>query len=144
MVENYRSRISQPILDRIDIFVNVERVEYNDLCKKGDGECSALVRARVEKTRRVQAERYRGLGISINSELTGSMIDEFCPLGVEERKFMQRAFDRFSLSARGYHRTLKVARTISDMEGSKDIILPHLSEALSYRGNSSVGADILK
>ena len=85
------------------------------------------------RAREVQLERYKGMSISFNAELTGSMTVEFCPLGREEKELMEKAFERYNLSARGYHRLLKVSRTIADMAGEKDIKVPHIMEALCYR-----------
>ncbi len=133
MINRYRRRISRPILDRIDLCVNVEEIEYKALSTIGRNETSGAIRERVEKARRIQEERYRGLGINFNSQLTGSDIVRFCELGKEEKKLMESAFETMSLSARGYHRILRVARTIADMEGSERITCTHLAEALGYR-----------
>lgn len=133
----YRRRISQPILDRIDMYINVERIEYEELRNnRRDGESSETIRNRVEKARQIQSERYRDMGICFNSQLTGGMIRKYCGLGTEEEKLMESAFERLGLSARGYHRILKVARTIADMAGSDDIKCEHLAEALCYRDGS--------
>jgi magnesium chelatase family protein len=133
MINRYRRRISRPILDRIDLCVNVEEIEYKALSTIGRNETSGAIRERVEKARRIQEERYRGLGINFNSQLTGSDIVRFCELGKEEKKLMESAFETMGLSARGYHRILRVARTIADMEGSERITCTHLAEALGYR-----------
>lgn len=133
MIRRYRRKISRPILDRIDMCVNVEGLEYGELTAQKTGECSESIRERVERTRLVQQERYRGLGINFNSQLSGGNIRRFCPLGEAEQKLMEAAFARMNLSARGYHRVLRVARTIADMAGEENINCMHLSEALAYR-----------
>lgn len=141
-INKYRHRISQPILDRIDLCINVDSVDYKALSGSTDGESSATIRERVERTRMVQQERYRGLGISFNSQMSTGQIRQFCPLGREEQELMENAFSRLGLSARGYHRILRVARTIADMEGSENIACAHLAEALSYR--DSVQGEVLR
>jgi len=129
----YQKRISQPVMDRIDLCVSVEAVAYNDLNGEGKEETSASVRARVEKARQLQLERYKDVGISFNSELKSSMVSQFCETGRKEKELLERAFEKYKLSARGYHRLLKVARTIADLEGSKKIGCEHITEALCYR-----------
>ncbi|MBO4559659.1 MAG: YifB family Mg chelatase-like AAA ATPase [Lachnospiraceae bacterium] len=133
MINRYRRRISRPILDRIDLCVNVEEIEYRALSTIGHNETSEAIRERVEQARRIQEERYRGLEINFNSQLTGAEIMRFCELGKEEKKLMESAFESMNLSARGYHRILRVARTIADMAGSERITCEHLAEALGYR-----------
>ena len=132
-IQQYQRRISQPVLDRIDLCVSVSEIKYDELTSHKKGESSKVIRERVMRAREVQLERYKGMPISFNSELTGKMTSEFCPLGEEEKRLMEKAFDKYSLSARGYHRLLKVSRTIADMAGEKDIKVPHLLEALCYR-----------
>ncbi|MCR5683829.1 MAG: YifB family Mg chelatase-like AAA ATPase [Lachnospiraceae bacterium] len=135
MIERYRRHISQPILDRVDLYINVDQTDFEELNGSGGAESSETIRARVEKTMKIQQERYRGLDICFNSQLSASRIKEFCRLGREENLLMKNAFERLELSARGYHRVLKLARTIADMEGSEAISCEHLSEALGYREN---------
>ena len=133
MINRYRRRISRPILDRIDLCVNVEEIEYKALSTIGKNESTGEIRKRVEQARQIQAERYGGLEINFNSQLTGSEIMRFCELGNEEKKLMENAFETMNLSARGYHRILRVARTIADMGGCERIKSEHLAEALGYR-----------
>ena len=144
MINRYRRKISRPILDRIDLCVNVEEIEYKALSSIGRNESSEAIRQRVESARSVQEERYRGLDINFNSQLTGSEIMRFCELGKEERKMMENAFEAMNLSARGYHRILRVARTIADMDGSERIRSVHLAEALGYRMGIAGMDEILK
>ncbi len=132
-IRQYQRRISQPVLDRIDLCVSVSEIKYDELNSPKKSETSAEIRERVMRARDVQLERYKGMPISFNSELTGKMTTEYCPLGPEEKTLMEKAFDKYSLSARGYHRLLKVSRTIADMAGEKDIKVPHILEALCYR-----------
>lgn len=135
LINRYRHRLSRPILDRIDLFINVDKVEYANLNSPVRGESSADIRARVEKARLIQQKRYEGLPIRFNSQLSGKQIEEFCPLGEEEAQMMSAAYDKLELTARGYHRILKTARTIADMEASESITTSHLLEALSYRSH---------
>ena len=132
-IRMYQRRISQPVMDRIDLCVSVSEIKYEELSTPKKGEDSRTIRERVMRAREVQLERYKGMSISFNAELTGSMTVEFCPLGREEKELMEKAFERYNLSARGYHRLLKVSRTIADMAGEKDIKMPHIMEALCYR-----------
>ena len=133
-IKAYQRKISQPILDRIDISVSVNDVNYNELDVKEKGEASTKIRERVMKTMKIQQERYKNEAINFNSQLTSKMMGDYCKLGNEEKSLMENAYSKFSLSARAYHRILKVARTIADMDASTDIKVPHLMEALCYRG----------
>ncbi len=133
-IKQYQRKISQPILDRIDICVSVSEVDYNELNLHEHRESSVDIRKRVMRTMQIQQNRYKDCDINFNSELTGKMVNEFCELGTEEKKLMENAYNRFALSARGYHRILKVARTIADMDESENIGVRHLTEALCYRG----------
>ena len=133
-IDRYRHRISRPILDRIDIFVNVEKTEFRDICEGGRGEDSRTIRARIEKVRNIQLKRYAHENIRFNSQLSGGMVDRYCVLDERCRKIMEKAYESLDLSARGYHRILKVARTIADMAGAKAIGEAHLREAIGYRG----------
>ena len=133
-IDRYRRRISKPILDRIDIFVNVERTDFKDICEGSRGEDSRTIRARIEKVRKVQLKRYAHEKIRFNSQLSGGMVDKYCTLSPECVKIMEKAYESLDLSARGYHRILKVARTIADMAGSREIGEDHLREAIGYRG----------
>lgn len=134
-VKRYLGRISGPVLDRIDLCVETKRVEFSDLEGTKQGEDSRHMRERVLDARRVQEERFRGRKIRYNAQMSPGELGEFCALGSEERRFMERIFEPFGLSARGYHRMLKTARTIADLEQSADIRTVHLSEALSFRAD---------
>lgn len=132
-VNRYRSRISGPLLDRIDIQVEVSNVDYEDLSSTENSETSAEIKKRVNKTRKLQLERYKDYNIYSNSQLDAGMLKKFCPLGEEENAILHAAFDNLGLSARAHSRILKVARTIADLEGSENIKSEHIAEAIQYR-----------
>lgn len=132
-VNRYRSRISGPLLDRIDIQVEVSNVDYEDLSSTENIETSAEIKKRVNKTRKLQLERYKDYNIYSNSQLDAGMLKKFCPLGEEENAILRAAFDNLGLSARAHSRILKVARTIADLEGSENIKSEHIAEAIQYR-----------
>lgn len=132
-VNRYRIRISGPLLDRIDIQVEVSNVDYEDLSSTENSETSAEIKKRVNKTRKLQLERYKDYNIYSNSQLDAGMLKKFCPLGEEENAILRAAFDNLGLSARAHSRILKVARTIADLEGSENIKSEHIAEAIQYR-----------
>ncbi len=133
-VRQYLSRISGPLLDRIDLHVEVPAVKYQDLAQKTHGESSAQIRERVENARKIQQERFAGFdGIYSNSQMTPSMTEQFCRLGENEAAILKAAFENLGLSARAHNRILKVARTIADLAGSDNIQVVHLAEAIQYR-----------
>lgn len=132
-IKQYIGKISQPFLDRIDICVETPRVKYEALKGKEKGESSESLRKRIEKVREIQLERYKGTGVLTNSMLEGSELEKYCTLGEKEEKIMKQAFSALSLSARTYHKILKVSRTIADMDGSEKIREEHLMEAIGYR-----------
>lgn len=131
-VRRYLSAISGPILDRIDICVEVARMEMKDLEVKG-GESSADMRKRIERARCMQQERFAGLNITFNAQMGPEEIKEFCKLDEKERRFVEEAFNALKLSARAYHKILKVARTVADLDGSERITEMHLAGAIAYR-----------
>ena len=131
-VRKYLSAISGPILDRIDICVEVSRMEMKDLELSG-GESSGAMRERIQRARQMQQERFEGLGITFNAQMGPEEIKQFCKLDDKERKFVEQAFDALKLSARAYHKILKVARTIADLDGSERIGEIHLAQAIAYR-----------
>lgn len=133
-IKQYLSRISGPLLDRIDLHVEVPSVKYKDLEEKTKGEPSAKIKERVNAAREIQKKRFKGaLGVYSNSQMTTQMVDSFCALGESERSLLKSAFERLGLSARAHNRILKVARTIADLDASKEIKAPHLAEAIQYR-----------
>lgn len=129
---NYLSKISGPILDRIDIQVKVPNVNYDKL-EGRSGETSETIRERVNKARKIQLERYKDLNIYSNSELTPKLIEKFCKLKKESKAILKKSFENLHLSARAYSRILKVARTIADLDGFKEIQSIHIIEAIQYR-----------
>lgn len=132
-VQRYLSRLSGPLLDRIDIQIQVKGVKYGDIESAGKTESSDRIRERVVRVRTVQFERYRNSGIYANSQLSPSMIEKYCRLDSEGKQLIKSAFEKLGLSARAYNRILKVARTIADIEGSERIKTPHIAEAVQYR-----------
>jgi len=128
-------RISAPLLDRIDLTVDVRAVPIEDLQRKPseNAEISAQIAIRVLRARKKQQERFTGMGIRTNKEMNVKQIDELCALDGASEKLLLQAVDRLGLSARGYHRTIKVARTIADLVGCDRIETPHIAEALQYR-----------
>jgi len=129
----YRRRISGPLLDRIDLHVEVLPVEYDALTGTGREEPSAAILERVQAARLRQEERYRGTGIHCNAHLTPALLREACRLSPAASELLRSAFERLDLSARAYDRILKVARTIADLEGQSDILPGHIAEAIQYR-----------
>jgi len=132
-VTKYQSRLSGPFLDRVDIFVEVPRVDYEKLSGNHCGEKSASIQERVRRARTMQRERYKESRFALNSEMTPQMIEKDCALDSSTQSLLKTAVNKFQLSARGYHRILKMARTIADLEASEAIKLPHVAEALQYR-----------
>ncbi len=138
-VQRYLSHVSGPILDRIDICVETPRLSFKELTHtEGIRESSETIRKRVMQARVRQEKRYAGTNIRFNSDLNAGNIGQFCPLGSQEQKFMERVFERMGLSARAYHRILKVARTIADLEGEEKICQKHLTEAVCYRSKEEL------
>lgn len=132
-ISKYLSRVSGPLMDRIDLHISVDSVTYSDLSSDALEESSASIRERVNKAREIQLRRYEGTGIFSNSKMNSVMIRKYCKLDERSENLLRSAFDRLGLSARSYTRILKVARTIADLEGSENILIAHLSEALNYR-----------
>ena len=132
-IQRYRHRISGPMLDRIDIHIEVPAVTYEELSTKAPGEPSESIRKRVIAARKLQLERYRNEGIYKNADLTSPMVKKYCPLSPEAEQLLQQSFDKLNLSARAYYRILKVARTIADLANSEQLELAHITEALRYR-----------
>jgi magnesium chelatase family protein len=131
-VHRYRSKISGPLLDRIDLHLEVPPVNYREMTGAG-GETSAVVRARVMAAREVQAARFSGYNVYANGQMTARLIERYCPISDEGHDLLARAVDRLGLSARAVSRIRKIARTIADLEGAADISVSHLSEAIGYR-----------
>ncbi len=132
-IQRYRSKLSGPLLDRIDLQVEVPAVEYKDLKQSTGSIDSATMRANIEAARARQSIRYKDLPIPDNSHLSGRYLSAFCPLTETEHSFLEGAVHRLGLSARAHTRVLRLARTIADLEGVEEITVPHLAEALNYR-----------
>ncbi len=132
-IRRYRRRISGPILDRIDLHIDVPAVEYGQLASTTKAEASDAIRARVTRARALQLARYDGLPYYSNADLGGGDVKRFCAPDALGERFLKRKFEDFDISARGYTRILKVARTIADLEGSETIELEHIAEAMQYR-----------
>lgn len=132
-ISRYISRVSGPLLDRIDIHIEVNPIPYNQLKQKQKMETSQEIRNRVNQARKIQLERYQEYHIFSNSELTPQLIEKFCELNDKGKQILEMAFNKLGLSARAYNRILRVARTIADLEGSRKIQERHLAEAIQYR-----------
>ena len=136
-IERYNARISGPLADRIDMHVTVGAVALRDLSSKGNGDASASIRARVEHARSMQRKRFaKKPGTSCNAYAIGRWLDAHTPIHADARALLQTAAERLGLSARGYHRVLKVARTIADLDDQVELGPPHIAEALRYRPRS--------
>lgn len=132
-VRGYLHKLSQPVLDRIDIQIEVSPVKYDDLSERKPQEPSSAVSERVQRARDIQAERFKGTGIKSNSRITSDIIAEACRLSPPAAEMLRLAFDKLGLSARAYDRILKVARTCADLDGAADIGRRHISQAISFR-----------
>ncbi len=133
-IQRYLAKISGPLLDRIDIHIEVPAVRYKDLASRTSGETSAQIRERVERARDVQRERFREFPhLFCNADMQPKDIRKFCKIDAESQELLKTAINRLGFSARAYDRILKVARTIADLEGSTHIQAPHISEAIQYR-----------
>ena len=136
-VRRYLNRISTPLLERMDLVASVEPVSWTEIggaASKTSAESSETIRTRVIRTWQIQKERFEEEGIAYNSRMNRRQVERYCPLGRAETKLLEEAFACFGISARVYHRILKIARTIADMEESRQIREEHLSEAIHYRG----------
>ena len=132
--EDYMGRISGPLMDRIDLRLEVPPVDFRDLDLPSDGDSSAMIAARVATARDIQTTRFDGKSNArVNAEAEGAVLEEIATPDTEGRDFLQTVAQRFGLSARGYHRVLRVARTIADLDGQTNVRKPHIAEAVSFR-----------
>lgn len=132
-IKKYMGRVSGPILDRIDLCVELQAVDISGLNRKKKSESSGDIRTRVMRAREIQTRRFEGTDCRFNADIRGADIDRYCPLGREEQEFMEQMYHSLKLSARAYHRILKVARTVADLAGEEKLSRTHLLEASFYR-----------
>lgn len=131
--KRYRDKVSGPILDRIDLHIEVEPVDYEKLSSRNKEETSAEIRKRVNKAREIQRKRFEGTDISCNAKMSPKVTKEFCVLTEEASNLLKLSFDKLGLSARAYDKILRIARTIADLEESESIELSHIAEAIQFR-----------
>jgi magnesium chelatase family protein len=132
-VQRYRTKISGPLMDRIDIHLEVPAVPYKDLAAAGEEASSAEILARVMVVREIQTHRFHRTVIHTNAQMNSRQIRKYCDIDTESSELLEKAMDRFGLSARAHARILKIARTIADLENSAHIRSPHVAEAIQYR-----------
>jgi len=132
-ISKYMGKISGPLLDRIDIQIEVTPVKYQKLDSNSIGDTSEQIRQRVNKARKIQIDRYKNYNIYSNSELTPKLINEYCKVDEKGKMLLQNAFQKLGLSARAHARILKVARTIADLDEKENIETRHIAEAIQYR-----------
>lgn len=132
-IGKYMGKVSGPILDRIDLCVELQSVNYASLKEKTGGEGSAEIRRRVERARQIQKQRFAGTGYRFNGDIEAAVMENYCFLGPEEQLCMEKLYNSLQLSARAYHRILRVGRTIADLDGEERIRVRHLMEAAFYR-----------
>ncbi|PXV93494.1 magnesium chelatase family protein [Lachnotalea glycerini] len=132
-VQRYLNRISGPLLDRIDLCVELGQMKYEEMLPRNENESSKVIQERVIKAHKIQERRYQKSDIFFNSDLTGTQIAKYCKLSKEIQKYIETVFDKMDISARVYHRILKVARTIADLEGAENIEKIHISEAICFK-----------
>ncbi len=132
-IEKYMGKISGPLLDRIDIQIEVSAVKYQKLEEEIQSENSETIKQRVNKARKIQQQRYKEVGIYANSQLTPKLVNKYCKLDKESKEILKNAFERLGLSARAHGRILKVARTIADLDEKENIDSSHIAEAIQYR-----------
>jgi magnesium chelatase family protein len=132
-IQRYRSKLSGPLMDRIDIHLEVPSVPYKDLSAPGDGVGSAEILERVMRARKIQDERFQESGIHTNARMGTRHIRKFCKIDEDSGRLLEKAMEKFGLSARAHARILKIARTIADLEGEAPLGSSHVAEAIQYR-----------
>ncbi len=132
-VAMYRRKLSGPLMDRIDLFIDVPRIQYEKLASRESGETAEPIKERVKKARLVQAKRFQNENVLVNSEMTIPQIKKYCEVCSKSGELLKKYVDSGNLSGRGYHRVLKTARTIADLDNSEKILFSHISESLMYR-----------
>lgn len=133
-IHNYVSKLSGPLMDRIDLQIEVDNISYDELRTKQTGESSAEIKKRINRVRALQRERFANDGISTNAEMGSKELAKYCQIDENCERLLKKAFEKLNLSARGTTRILKVARTIADIEGCENILPAHIAEAIQYRG----------
>ena len=133
MVNKYLSRVSGPLLDRLDLHIEVPAVHFDELSSKASAESSETIKKRVDAARAIQNERLKGTGITCNAKMTPALLQKHCQLDQSANRLLKAAFEKLGLSARAYDRVLKVARTIADLDHSEQIHAQHIAEAVQYR-----------
>ncbi|MDA3839623.1 MAG: YifB family Mg chelatase-like AAA ATPase [Patescibacteria group bacterium] len=136
-VMNYKKKISGPILDRIDLHVEVPRISFEKLSSQNDEEDSEIIRRRVQSSRNIQTTRFKDTNYKSNSEMSSNSIKEYCPVDEDTKAILKKAANSLHLSARAYFRILKIARTIADLDNSKNVLKEHVVEALQYRAKNA-------
>lgn len=132
-IQRYVGKVSNPILDRIDIHIQVNPVQYSDLTKEEQSESSATIRARVNQARNLQIERYKNVGIINNSQLTSKLTKRFVKMEAGAEKLVETAFHQYKFSARSFQKILKLSRTIADLDQSETVTERHVLESIRYR-----------
>ncbi|MDD4877155.1 MAG: ATP-binding protein, partial [Dehalococcoidales bacterium] len=133
VITRYQKKISGPLIDRIDIFLNIPRIDYEKLVDDNMAECSDRVRGRTQEARTRQTERYKDSRLTCNAEMSASEIRQFCKLDATSQSLLKTAMKQIHFTARSFHRTLKLARTVADLDNSDIIKTNHLAEALQFR-----------
>lgn len=133
-IRRYLGKISQPLLDRIDICMEAPQIAFRELTSHNQGECSSDIRQRVEAVHEIQSRRFEREKFNYNSQIPVELLDQYCGLDTKESGYMEQIYEKMQLTARTYHKLLRVARTIADMNQSEKILIPHLQEAVCYRG----------
>ena len=136
-VQNYKNKVSGPIIDRIDLHVEVPRVDFDKLSEASNGEKSVDIKKRVEAARKIQKQRFEKTNFITNTEMSSEAVKQFCELDNESKKLLKAAVEKLHLSARSYFRIIKLSRTIADLESGDKILPKHLAEALQYRPNDN-------
>ena len=132
-ISKYLAKVSGPLLDRIDIHVEVPPIEFSDLSSKKEAESSAQIKKRIDAAKQIQLERFKGHTVLSNAKITPDLLHKTCILTKNAENLLKKAFDSMGLSARAYSKILKVARTIADMSSSEEIKSSHIAEAIQYR-----------
>lgn len=137
-IDKYLKRLSGPLLDRIDLKIDVDRVKFYDLASESKEEPSSVVRERINKARCLQRERYKNESFHTNAKMSSAAVKKYCNIDDDTKRVLETAFEKFKMSARGYTRILKVARTIADLAGNENILKEHVIEAINYRNIENI------